>query len=69
MRHFRAKYGFAAGDFPVTDEIAARAISLPMFEDLTEAQQGEVVAALREEVVTAEPMKRSTSKGDSALTS
>jgi UDP-2-acetamido-2-deoxy-ribo-hexuluronate aminotransferase len=36
----------ARGEFPVSDRLAARVISLPMSADLTEAQQDQVVAAL-----------------------
>ena len=44
--YFRTCGEFRAGDFPVTDDVAARALSLPLFEALTEAQQGKVVEAL-----------------------
>lgn len=45
---FRDRYGFRPGDFSVTDSVAARAMSLPLFEGITEAQQERVVGALRE---------------------
>lgn len=45
-RFFREKYGFKPGDFPVADDIAARAISLPMYETLTGDDQRTVVEAL-----------------------
>ena len=41
------RLGFKAGDFPEAERYYAGAISLPMFPTLTEAQQDEVVAALR----------------------
>ncbi len=41
------RLGFAQGDFPESERYYAEAISLPMFPTLTEAQQDEVVAALR----------------------
>ena len=44
--YFRHRGGYAVGDFPVTDDVAARAISLPMFEGLEFAQQEQVVAEL-----------------------
>jgi perosamine synthetase len=44
--YFRNRGGYAVGDFPVTDDVAARAISLPMFEGLEFAQQERVVAEL-----------------------
>lgn len=39
--------GFNAGDYPEAERYYAEAISLPMFQTLTEAQQDGVVAALR----------------------
>jgi dTDP-4-amino-4,6-dideoxygalactose transaminase len=44
--HYR-RLGFAQGDFPVAEAYYAQAISLPMFPTLADAQQDEVVAALR----------------------
>ncbi len=41
------RLGFRAGDFPHAEAYYAQAISLPMFATLSDAQQGEVVAALR----------------------
>ena len=43
---FRAQGRFHAGDFPNTDDVAARALTLPLFETITEGEQQEVVAAL-----------------------
>jgi UDP-4-amino-4,6-dideoxy-N-acetyl-beta-L-altrosamine transaminase len=42
------RMGFGVGDFPVAERYYAEAISLPMFQTMTEAQQDEVVAAVRE---------------------
>lgn len=39
--------GFGPGDFPEAERYYAEAISLPLYPTLTEAQQDEVVAALR----------------------
>jgi len=39
--------GFNASDFPEAERYYAEAISLPMFQTMSEAQQDEVVAALR----------------------
>jgi len=39
--------GFKAGDFPEAERYYAEAISLPMFQTMSEAQQDEVVATLR----------------------
>ena len=41
------KMGFKPGDFPEAERYYAEAISLPMFQTMNEAQQNEVVAALR----------------------
>ncbi|HLS56104.1 MAG TPA: UDP-4-amino-4,6-dideoxy-N-acetyl-beta-L-altrosamine transaminase [Zeimonas sp.] len=41
------RLGFRAGDFPHAEAYYAQAISLPMFATLSDAQQDEVVAALR----------------------
>jgi UDP-4-amino-4,6-dideoxy-N-acetyl-beta-L-altrosamine transaminase len=40
--------GFAAGDFPMAEQYYREAISLPLFYTLNDAQQDQVVAALRE---------------------
>jgi dTDP-4-amino-4,6-dideoxygalactose transaminase len=40
--------GFRPGDFPASEAYYASAITLPLFPALTEAEQDEVVAALRE---------------------
>ena len=46
--YFRTRSGHAPGDFAVTDDVAARAISLPLYEGITEEQQRAVVTALVE---------------------
>ncbi len=40
------RLGFAPGQFPAAEAYYAQAVSLPMFPTLTDAQQGEVIAAL-----------------------
>lgn len=42
------KMGFKVGDFPEAERYYSEAISLPMYQTLTENQQDEVVQALRE---------------------
>jgi dTDP-4-amino-4,6-dideoxygalactose transaminase len=39
--------GFRHGDFPASETYYRRALSLPMYYDLTDAEQDRVVAALR----------------------
>ena len=52
LTRFWAKQGgYTNGDFPVTDDLAARAIALPMHSRITADEQRKVVAALLEEVL------------------
>lgn len=44
---YRERFGFAAGDFPNAENYYARTISLPMYAALTDAQQSQVIDALR----------------------
>lgn len=41
--YYRQRGGHKAGDFPVTDDIAARSLTLPLYEGTTPDQQAEVV--------------------------
>ena len=43
-----ARFGFRSGDFPVAEAYYERAISLPLYPLLTETEQDQVVAALRD---------------------
>ena len=43
---FRTKYGFEPGNYPVTDSVFERAVTLPLFESMTTAQVDEVAGAL-----------------------
>lgn len=45
---FRTRYGYRVGDFPVTDGIFARALTLPLHEYLREDEQDRVVNLLLE---------------------
>ena len=47
-RYFREKYGVRGGDFPVTEALADRALSLPLYPGITEEQQRTVVATVLE---------------------
>jgi perosamine synthetase len=44
--YFRSKYNYAPGDFPVADQVFARALTLPLHEGLTPAEQETVVTQL-----------------------
>jgi dTDP-4-amino-4,6-dideoxygalactose transaminase len=43
-----AELNHKPGDFPLAEQAAAETLSLPMFPEMTEAQQDQVIAALRE---------------------
>ncbi len=43
-----ASLGYKKGDFPISEQIADRCISLPIYPEMTDAQQDAVVAALRD---------------------
>lgn len=44
--YFRRRHGYCPGNFPVTDEVAGRALALPMHHALTEEDQHVVAGAL-----------------------
>jgi dTDP-4-amino-4,6-dideoxygalactose transaminase len=46
IRYYREWGGFKRGDFPVTDDVSERALTLPMFEHVTLPQQQTVIASL-----------------------
>lgn len=45
---YQEQFGFKLGDFPVAEDICSRIVSLPLFPDLTEDQQDQVVDAMRQ---------------------
>ena len=44
--YFRTRYGFRPGDFPTTDAVAARALTLPLHASITPDEQATVVDRL-----------------------
>jgi dTDP-4-amino-4,6-dideoxygalactose transaminase len=46
--YFRRRYGYGAGDFPVTDDVASRALTLPLYESITAEQQAEVLRVVNQ---------------------
>ena len=44
---YRKRYAYREGNFPVTDDIAARAFTLPLFEAITAEQQECAVSVVR----------------------
>jgi len=48
-----AALGYRGGDFPVTEQVATRILSLPMYPQLSASEQDTVVGAVRESLATA----------------
>lgn len=48
MPHYRERFGFAGGEFPVAEEAAERTLALPFFPGMTEGQIARVAEALAE---------------------
>lgn len=46
IRYYREWGGFKAGEFPVTDDVAERALTLPLYEHLSEQLQRQIVTTL-----------------------
>jgi perosamine synthetase len=46
-RFYRERFGHREGEFPVTEDVAARSLALPFFPQMTESQVARVAAALR----------------------
>jgi dTDP-4-amino-4,6-dideoxygalactose transaminase len=46
--YYRQKYGYNPGDFPVAESIGQRIVSLPLCPAMTDAEQDEVIAAMRQ---------------------
>jgi perosamine synthetase len=50
IRFFRSSGKFSEGSFPITDQVASRALTLPLYEGLAHAEQQRVVDTLVEAV-------------------
>ena len=48
MPHYRERYGFGGGEFPVAEAVAERSLALPFFPAMTEGQVDRVCEALSE---------------------
>jgi perosamine synthetase len=44
--HYRERYGFKGGEFPVAERFARRALALPMYPAMTEGEIARVAGAL-----------------------
>lgn len=58
IRSFRARGGHSAGEFPVTDDVASRAMTLPLYEGISLDAQQFVVTALRESLLEVDEKTR-----------
>jgi perosamine synthetase len=56
MSFYRERFGHREGEFPVCEDVAARALALPFFPELTEGQLERVAAAVRE-ALAARPVR------------
>jgi dTDP-4-amino-4,6-dideoxygalactose transaminase len=45
--YFRTRYGYCTGDFPVSDSVFKRALTLPLYESLTGDEQQTVIEKLK----------------------
>ncbi|MFI4955439.1 MAG: DegT/DnrJ/EryC1/StrS family aminotransferase [Gammaproteobacteria bacterium] len=45
--YYRERYGWQRGDFPTAEYVGDHIVSLPLFPDLTEAQQDDVIFAMK----------------------
>jgi perosamine synthetase len=47
MPHYRERFGYRRGQFPVCEEVSERALALPFFPEMTEGQVARAAEALR----------------------
>lgn len=45
--YYRERFGWQRGDFPITEHVGEHIVSLPLFPQLTEVQQDEVILAMQ----------------------
>jgi perosamine synthetase len=58
--YFRKRFGYTWGQFPVTDDVSTRAVSLPMHEGLTSSEQTLVIERLLAHLAQLTPERVST---------
>ena len=51
LQPYYRKMGFGPGDFPVAEDYYSRAISIPLYATMTDAQQNTVIAAIKAELL------------------
>jgi dTDP-4-amino-4,6-dideoxygalactose transaminase len=45
-KYYAAKYGYKVGDFPVTDDVYGRSLTLPLYEGILDEEQAKVIDRL-----------------------
>jgi dTDP-4-amino-4,6-dideoxygalactose transaminase len=50
VSYYRSQYGFEPGDYPVTDDVFARSLTLPLYEGLKSSDQQQVTTQLVEQL-------------------
>lgn len=45
-KYYSTRYGYKPGDFPVTDDVYNRSLTLPLYELITPAEQAQVIDCL-----------------------
>jgi dTDP-4-amino-4,6-dideoxygalactose transaminase len=45
--YYRRNYGYKPGDFPVAEDVTQLIVSLPLFPDMTDAEQDRVISAMK----------------------
>jgi perosamine synthetase len=45
-KYYSTRYGYKPGDFPVTDDVYNRSLTLPLYESITPAEQAQVIDCL-----------------------
>jgi dTDP-4-amino-4,6-dideoxygalactose transaminase len=48
FEYYQSRYGFRPGDFPEAERVGENIVSLPLFPDMTDADQDRVVHAMRD---------------------
>lgn len=66
VRYLRERHGFTPGDFPVTDDVAARIVAIPLHSGLSAADQDFVATELLAAVESAASTRASTRRGASS---
>ena len=47
IKYYREKYGYSEGDFPMADKVFKQSLTLPLFETISEEEQGRVIDTLK----------------------